>query len=149
MDHPPRDPNSVTPEARATVLIIDDEPNILELVATRLEMTGYDTVCAGNAQSALRLISARPIDLALVDIHMPGMDGLALCRLIRRTSDLPVIFLTSMGAEQERTRAMDVGAEGFITKPFDQKALVRTVGEVLRAGRRRESWPMSDGKMAA
>jgi len=122
----------VTPEARATVLIVDDEPCILELVATRLEMAGYSTVCAGNAQSALRLISARPIDLALVDIHMPGMDGIALCRLIRRTSDLPVIFLTAMGAERERTRAMDVGAEGFIIKPFRSEELITGVNAALR-----------------
>ena len=122
----------MSPDTIATVLIVDDEPSILELVATRLEMAGYDTVRAERGEHALRLIFARPPDIALVDIDMPGMDGITLCERIREVSDLPVIFLTAMGTEAERVRGLEVGADDYVVKPFAPAELVARVAAALR-----------------
>ncbi len=120
------------PDIRATVLIVDDEPSILELVATRLEMAGYTARRAARGEEALRLIFADPPDLALVDIDMPGMDGITLCKRIREVSDLPVIFLTAMGTESERVRGLEVGADDYIVKPFAPGELIARVRAALR-----------------
>ncbi|NQU96900.1 MAG: response regulator transcription factor [Chloroflexi bacterium] len=122
----------MTSDTRATVLIVDDEPSILELVATRLEMAGYNTIRAERGEHALRLIFARPPDLALVDIDMPGMDGITLCKRIREVSNLPVIFLTAMGTEIERVHGLEIGADDYIVKPFAPAELIARVGAALR-----------------
>lgn len=120
------------PETNATVLIVDDEPSILELVATRLGMAGYRTICAERGEQALRMVFANPPDLALIDIDMPGMDGLTLCERIREVSDLPVIFLTAMGTESDRVKGLESGADDYVVKPFAAAELVARVRAALR-----------------
>ncbi|MDA0596938.1 MAG: response regulator transcription factor [Chloroflexi bacterium] len=114
------------------ILIVDDEPDILELVQTRLEMSGYETVTAENGEEALKsFFSDRP-DLALLDLEMPGMDGFELCERIRQMSDVPIIFLTAIGSETHRVKGLHVGADDYIVKPFSKNELLARVEANLR-----------------
>jgi DNA-binding response OmpR family regulator len=114
------------------ILIVDDEPDILELVQTRLEMAGYETIAAESGEDALKsFFTARP-DLALLDLEMPGMDGFELCERIRQMSDVPIIFLTAFGSESHRVKGLQVGADDYIVKPFSKNELVARVEANLR-----------------
>jgi DNA-binding response OmpR family regulator len=116
----------------ATVLVVDDDPDILELVSTRLRLAGYETLAAASADRALKLLfSSRP-DLALLDVGMSGMDGIALCGRIREMSDIPIIFLTALGAEADRVRGLQAGADDYIVKPFSKDELLARVAAALR-----------------
>jgi DNA-binding response OmpR family regulator len=114
------------------ILIVDDEPDILELVQTRLEMSGYETVTAENGEEVPKsFFSDRP-DLALLDLEMPGMDGFELCERIRQMSDVPIIFLIAFGSETHRVKGLHVGADDYIVKPFSKNELVARVEANLR-----------------
>ncbi len=116
----------------AKILIVDDEPDILELVAARMEMAGYAPITAGSGDEGLRLFFEHRPDLALIDIDMPGMNGIELCGRIREVSDAPIIFLTALGSESERVRGLRAGADDYIVKPFSRDELAERVGAVLR-----------------
>ena len=115
-----------------TILVVDDEPDILELVETRLRMSGYEVLPVNSAEDALRTFFARQPDLALIDIDMPGMDGIELCSRIREVSDAPVIFLTAIGAEADRVKGLQAGADDYIVKPFAKDELAARVAAALR-----------------
>ena len=114
------------------ILIVDDEPDILELVQTRLEMAGYETVTAENGEEALKSFFADRAHLALIDLEMPGMDGFELCERIRQMSDVPILFLTAFGSETHRVKGRQVGADDYIVKPFSKNELVARVEANLR-----------------
>ena len=116
----------------ATILVVDDEQDILELVSMRLEMAGYRTVLAASGEEALRAFFVERPDLAVVDIDLPGMDGIELCSRMREMSDIPVIFLSAMGSETDRVRGLQAGADDYIVKPFASDELVARVEAVLR-----------------
>jgi two-component system KDP operon response regulator KdpE len=118
--------------AAAKILVVDDEPDILELVTTRLEKAGYDVVCADSGQAALRIFFQQRPDLALIDIEMPRMNGLELCTRIREVSEIPVIFLTAYGAEADRVKGLEAGADDYIVKPFGRNELAARVAAALR-----------------
>ena len=114
------------------ILVVDDEPDILELVETRLAMAGYETITAESGEEALKSFFTNRPDLALLDLEMPGMDGFELCERIRQMSDVPIIFLTAFGSEAHRVKGLQVGADDYIVKPFSKNELVARVEANLR-----------------
>lgn len=120
-------------DAKATILIVDDEPDVREVLEEYLTAHGYAAIGADGAAAARTLAAQRPIDLALVDIHMPGEDGLSLARHLReRYAALAIIMLTSAATVLDRVVGLEVGADDYVPKPFDPRELVARVRSVLR-----------------
>jgi DNA-binding response OmpR family regulator len=124
-----------------TVLVVDDEPLVRDVVARYLRRDGYDTVEAGDGDTARALIEDDPPELVVLDLMLPGTDGLALCRWIRARGDLPVIMLTARGEEADRIVGLDLGADDYVTKPFSPRELVARVRTVLRRAAPAETLP--------
>jgi DNA-binding response OmpR family regulator len=118
--------------AMATVLVVDDEPIVREVAVRYLERAGYRTQEAGDGLTARRLLEEEPPDLVVLDVMLPGVDGLELCRWIRSSSELPVIMLTARGEEADRIVGLELGADDYITKPFSPRELTARVRTVLR-----------------
>jgi DNA-binding response OmpR family regulator len=115
-----------------TVLVVDDEPTIREIVAGYLEREGYRTLEAADGNRARELLEREPPDLVVLDVMLPGADGLELCRWIRSRSRLPVIMLTARGEESDRIVGLELGADDYVTKPFSPRELAARVRTVLR-----------------
>jgi two-component system, OmpR family, phosphate regulon response regulator PhoB len=119
----------------ASILIVEDEPAILELIGVNLEHAGYETLRAASAEEATRLLSDVLPDLVLLDWMLPGQSGLALARRLRgdsRTRELPIIFLTARADEPDKVAGLEAGADDYITKPFSTKELVARIRALLR-----------------
>jgi DNA-binding response OmpR family regulator len=114
------------------VLIVDDEPRYLRLLDANLRTEGYEVVTANDGQQAIETFSSQPIDLILLDIMMPRLDGFATCQRIREFSSVPIIILTAKGEEQDRVRGLDMGADDYLVKPFSATELLARVRAVLR-----------------
>jgi len=127
--------------ARGLVLVADDEEKIARMVGSYLEASGFEAALAFDGLAALAAFRERKPDLAVLDISMPGLDGLELAREIRRYSDLPVIFLTARAEEADRVLGLELGADDYVTKPFSPRELVARVRAVLRRGRREGAAP--------
>jgi len=122
---------SVSP--KATILIVDDEPDVREVLEEYFVSHGYATISAENAGAARAAAAAHPIDLALVDIHMPGEDGLSLARHLReRYAKIAIVMLTSAATVVDRIVGLEMGADDYVPKPFDPRELVARVKSVLR-----------------
>jgi len=119
----------------ATVLVVDDEPVVREVVVRYLRRDGFDTIEAADGDAARDLITRGAPQLVVLDVMLPGTDGLALCRWIRATSDLPVILLTARGEEAARIVGLELGADDYVTKPFSARELAVRVRTVLRRAR--------------
>jgi DNA-binding response OmpR family regulator len=115
-----------------TVLVVDDEPTIREVVVRYLEREGFHTLEAGDGESARAFVESGVPNLVVLDVMLPGMDGLTLCRWIRSRSDLPVILLTARGEEADRIVGLELGADDYVTKPFSPRELAARVRTVLR-----------------
>ena len=114
------------------VLIVDDEPRYLRLLEANLRTENYEVVTAQDGQQAVDTFSSQPIDLILLDIMMPRLDGFAACQRIREFSNVPIIILTAKGEEQDRVRGLDLGADDYLVKPFSATELLARVRAVLR-----------------
>jgi DNA-binding response OmpR family regulator len=115
-----------------TVLVVDDEPIVREVVVSYLRREGYRTLEAGDGDSARRLLEEEPPNLVVLDLMLPGTDGLELCRWLRARSELPVIMLTARGDEADRIVGLELGADDYVTKPFSPRELAARVRTVLR-----------------
>jgi DNA-binding response OmpR family regulator len=115
-----------------TVLVVDDEPIVREVVVRYLNREGYATLEAGDGELARILLEAKKPDLVVLDVMLPGTDGLELCRWIRSRSELPVILLTARGEEADRIVGLELGADDYVTKPFSPRELAARVRTVLR-----------------
>src|SRR5207249_12178849 len=115
-----------------TVLVVDDEPIVRDVVVRYLEQEGYRTLQAGDGDRARELLERESPSLVVLDLMLPGTDGLALCRWIRARSDLPVIMLTALGEEADRIVGLELGADDYVTKPFSPRELAVRVKAVLR-----------------
>jgi DNA-binding response OmpR family regulator len=115
-----------------TVLVVDDEPIVRDVVVRYLERDGFETVTAPDGDEARRLIAEREPSLVVLDVMLPGTDGLSLCRWIRGRSNLPVILLTARGEEADRIVGLELGADDYVTKPFSPRELAARVRSVLR-----------------
>ncbi|MEO8290349.1 MAG: response regulator transcription factor [Gaiellaceae bacterium] len=115
-----------------TILVVDDEPTIREVVVRYLEREGYRALEAGDGAEAEALLRSHSPSLVILDLMLPGTDGLELCRRIRAQSSLPVIMLTARGEEADRIVGLELGADDYVTKPFSPRELVARVRTVLR-----------------
>jgi DNA-binding response OmpR family regulator len=114
------------------ILVVDDEPDIRESFQEYLEINGYRVTCADGSESARRIVDEHRIDLALLDISMPGEDGLSLARYLREHTDLAIIMVASAGDVMDRVIGIEVGADDYLAKPVDLRELVARVAAVLR-----------------
>ncbi len=115
-----------------TIALVDDDKNILASLSAALEDEGYNVDIYGDGIEALEGISKKPVDLAVLDIKMPGMDGLELLTNLRQKNDLPVIFLTSKDDEVDEVLGLRMGADDYIKKPFSQRLLLERINALLR-----------------
>ncbi len=114
------------------VLIVDDEPKIVRLARDYLEHSGFEVLEAGNGQDALRVARAERPNVVVLDLGLPGMDGLDVARALRQASNVPIIILTARGDEFDRIVGLELGADDYVVKPFSPKELVARVRAVLR-----------------
>jgi len=114
------------------ILVVDDEPKIVKLARDYLEQSNYVVLTAVNGPQALAIARADKPDLIVLDLNLPGMDGLDVCRQLRRESDVPIIMLTARIEETDRLIGLELGADDYITKPFSPRELVARVRAVLR-----------------
>jgi two-component system, OmpR family, alkaline phosphatase synthesis response regulator PhoP len=116
----------------ATILVVDDEPRIVQLVRDYLEHGGFNVLVASDGQAALRTARTGRPDLIVLDLGLPGTDGLDVARSLRRDGDVPIIMLTARTDESDKLVGLELGADDYITKPFSPKELVARVRAVLR-----------------
>jgi len=115
------------------ILVVDDDPTVADVVRRYLERAGMTVELAADGDTALAAFAARPPDLVVLDLMLPGVDGLEVCRRMRQSSaDLPIIMLTAMGEEIDRIVGLQLGADDYVTKPFSPRELVLRVQSVLR-----------------
>jgi DNA-binding response OmpR family regulator len=119
------------------VLVVDDEPTVREVVSRYLELGGYRVMVSGDGQAALELALSTqgPPDLVVLDLMLPGMDGLEVCRRLREVAPVPIIMLTARGHETDRIVGLELGADDYVVKPFSPRELVARVRSVLRRTR--------------
>jgi DNA-binding response OmpR family regulator len=119
-------------QAVSTILVVDDEPIVRDVVVRYLERDGFRTVEAASGDEAQRLLERQPPSLVVLDVMLPGIDGLELCRWIRSRSDLPIVMLTARGEETDRIIGLELGADDYLTKPFSPRELSARVRNLLR-----------------
>ena len=119
-------------QKKKKVLIVDDDTNICELLRLYLEKDGFDTVIANDGEAAIVKFNLEEPDIILLDIMLPKLDGWQVCRTIRKTSAVPVIMITAKGETFDKILGLDLGADDYVTKPFDTKEVVARVRAVLR-----------------
>jgi len=117
---------------RGTILVVDDEPNISDLVELYLRRDGYRVVKADDGETALEAVGRHRPRLIVLDVGLPDIDGLEVCKRVRQTSQIPVIFLTARDTEIDRVLGLELGADDYVTKPFSPAELVARVKAVLR-----------------
>jgi two-component system KDP operon response regulator KdpE len=135
---PPRPPR---------VLVVDDEPQIVRALKVVLREAGFEAVPAETGSEALDLAAVRPPDAAIVDLVLPDLDGISLTRTLREWSEMPILVLSAVGEEEQKVRALEAGADDYITKPFGARELVARLNAALRRAARGEEEPriVADG----
>jgi DNA-binding response OmpR family regulator len=119
-------------KTKQAVLVVDDDPRLLRLVRVNLEKSGFAVNTASSGAAALEQFDVEVPDAMVVDVTMPGMDGFTLTQRIREVSHVPIIILTAMGEQTQKVRGLELGADDYITKPFDPDEMVARVRAVLR-----------------
>lgn len=130
--------------------MVDDDPTVREVVCSYLRADAYDVSEAADGEAALSMIRHERPDLVVLDVMLPGVDGLEVCRRIRAGDGLPIILLTALGSEEDRVVGLEHGADDYMTKPFSPRELVLRVGLVLRRGRESTNSdlaPLTDGDL--
>jgi two-component system phosphate regulon response regulator PhoB len=126
---------------RAHILVVDDEPDILELVQYNLSKANYEVTCVDSGEAALSLVQGLLPDLVLLDLMLPGMDGLEFCQRLKRnprTATIPLLMLTARGEEADVVAGLELGADDYVAKPFSPRVLLARIKALLR---RRQSEP--------
>ncbi|MGW8318820.1 MAG: response regulator transcription factor [Candidatus Promineifilaceae bacterium] len=124
-----------------TILVVDDEANIRELARIYLEQEGYQVTMAATGTQALDLIGRQPPSLVVLDLMLPEIDGWEVCRRVRATSRLPIIMLTARDDDIDKIVGLELGADDYVTKPFNPRELVARVRAVLRRSQAAPAWP--------
>ena len=114
------------------ILVVDDEPNILNTLAPLLRSHGYDVATAAHGRGALTALDTAAPDLMVLDLGLPDIDGVAVCTLVRARSSIPIVVLSARGREADKVRALDAGADDYITKPFGSDELLARIRAALR-----------------
>src|SRR6266487_3765169 len=120
---------------RTRVLVVDDEPDLLELVHYNLAKAGYDVACVLSGEEALTHVRASPPDLIVLDVLLPGLDGLEVCKVLRRnptTAGIPIVMLTARSEDADVVAGLELGADDYLTKPFSPRVLLARIKAVLR-----------------
>ena len=117
------------------ILIADDEPQIREVLRFALERAGMEVTVVRNGAEAVQRLTRGGLDLIVLDIGMPEMDGLEVCRKVRATTDIPILFLSARNEEIDRVLGLEMGGDDYVTKPFSPREVVARVGAVLKRGR--------------
>jgi DNA-binding response OmpR family regulator len=121
------------PGLTSRILVVDDDAKTVASIRLYLEHAGFHVIAAGDGRQALALAAARPgPDLIVLDLMLPGLDGLEVCRRLRETSDVPIIMLTARSTEEDRLEGLDLGADDYVVKPFSPRELTARVRAVLR-----------------
>jgi DNA-binding response OmpR family regulator len=128
------------------VLVVDDDETVRDVVRRYLELAGHEVTVAGDGEKALSLVAGAEPDLIVLDLMLPGIDGLEVCRRIRQYSAVPVVMLTALGEEENRIAGLQLGADDYVTKPFSPRELALRVSSVLRRAR---SLPSSSQQVVA
>ena len=124
----------------ARVLVVDDDPTVREVVVSYLRAAQHEVLEAADGESVAAMVRDHPADLVVLDLMLPGIDGLEVCRRLRANSDVPVIMLTALGTKTDRVVGLELGADDYVTKPFSPRELVLRVESVLRrAGERTQA----------
>jgi len=123
------------------ILVLDDEPQILRALRVVLREAGFETIPAETAEEALDRASIRPPDAAIVDLVLPDGDGIDVCERLRSWSEMPILVLSAVGEEEQKVRALEAGADDYVTKPFGARELVARLGAVLRRADRTAEEP--------
>src|SRR5204862_3146041 len=119
----------------STILLVDDEEAVRKVLAFPLERDGYDVVQAADGEEALRRFAAQPVDLVVLDIMLPRLDGLEVCKRLRASSTVPIIMLTARDDELDKVIGLELGADDYITKPFSIREFRSRVRALLRRAR--------------
>ena len=122
------------------ILVVDDEQSIRTIVEYALKDAGFEVVTASRGDDALRAIEREPVDLVVLDVMLPGMDGLEVCQRIRAERSVPIIMLSARGEELDKVLGLELGADDYVTKPFSPRELVSRVKANLRRGRRDDEY---------
>lgn len=122
------------------ILIVEDEPAIMDTIQYALETDGFETICLTSGMSVIPMLAENPMDLIILDIGLPDINGLELCKEIRKAHSIPVIFLTARTDEIDRVVGLEIGADDYVTKPFSPRELCARVKAILR---RTQQTPMS------
>ena len=131
-----------------SVLIVDDDADLSAIVARYLESEGFAVMRAASAEEAYDVLGARPFDLVLLDINLPGDDGFAACAALRRASDVPVIFASARTSETDRIEGLDTGGDDYLPKPYSLRELLAHVRALLRRAKGRAGDEASAGRSA-
>jgi two-component system phosphate regulon response regulator PhoB len=121
--------------SKANILVVDDEEDILELVRYNLDREGYTVSCAASGEEALAAAAAQPVDLIVLDLMLPGIDGLEVARRLRQsaeTKETPIVMLTAKGEEADIVTGLELGADDYVTKPFSPRILIARIKAVIR-----------------
>jgi len=114
------------------ILVVDDEPHIREVICFALDKAGFTTTTARNGAEAMIALGRGTVDLMVLDIGMPEMDGLEVCRQVRKSSDLPILFLSARDEEIDRVLGLEIGGDDYVTKPFSPRELVARAKAILK-----------------
>ena len=129
------------PATTATVLVVEDEEALLLTMAHHLRREGYEVLTAARGDDGLQMAREHEPDVIVLDLMLPGVDGMGICRALRRDTRVPIIMVTALGGESDRVAGLDTGADDYIHKPFSPRELVARVRAVLRRGPMRDSDP--------
>jgi two-component system, OmpR family, alkaline phosphatase synthesis response regulator PhoP len=130
--------------SKASILVVDDEEDILEIIRYNLSRDGYEVTCAASGEEALKLIRNRPPHVVILDLMLPGVDGLDVCRQVKAATDtahIPIIMLTARSEDADVVAGLEIGADDYITKPFSPRVLSARVKAVLRRKKSQDSDP--------
>ncbi len=127
------------------VLVVDDEPVLADTIRYNLRREGYEVQVANDGNEALKLATAAAPDLVVLDLMLPGIDGLEVCRQLRRESTVPILMLTAKDDEVDKIVGLEVGADDYMTKPFSMRELLARVRAMLRRSRMQQQAPAADG----
>ena len=123
---------TAVPDKAARVLVVEDEPGIAQMLAASLAESGFSAVTVGSAGEMDRVLARDSVDLVVLDVMLPGEDGISVCRRLRSTSSIPIIMLTALGEEVDRIVGLEVGADDYVTKPFSSRELIARIRALLR-----------------
>jgi len=136
-----------SPAERGRILVVDDDPNVCELVALYLSKDGFRVECVHDGAEALAKARSHPPDLIVLDLMLPSLDGLEVCRELRKEQGTPIIMLTARGDDIDRILGLEMGADDYVPKPFNPRELAARVKAVLRRTRSAESPPQAQERV--